>query len=295
MKFTRFVVPAIGVIAVLLAFAAACGKKTPTVDVVNGISPVSTSLAGVRVTMDQLAQLPPAERAARLQRDWPHLAEEVGYYARNHSLIPSGANVERIEFVYGSLAQVRANDGAGAGHDGKADNQLIARVHVAGQASPIDLFVVCLNGMVADPRDMGKLQTLTTSVPAQQFTIGRREGLVHHVDYPLAIDLAERFNLPLYAGQQMREADRITPERAWRMEPDTARVQVTVRVYEGDRFDLVANTYTPAHRAVPKKAVPHRKAPAKKAAVRRRPARNAGFRIPGKRTTDVRRLADQHR
>lgn len=246
--------PVIGVMMVILAMLSGC-KSKPKLDVVNGISPVSTSLAGTRVTMEQLAQLPADQRAARLQRDWPHLSEEVTYYARAHQLIPTTANVERIEFLFGSLGQVRANDGSGAGHEGYANNQLVARVHVAGQTAPVDLFVLCLNGMIADPKEMGKLQSLGSYTPAQRFTIGPREGLVHHVDYPLAIALAERFNLPLYAGRQMNGHNQITPERARRMEPDTARTQVTVKVYEGDRFDLVAGTYTPA----PKKAAPSRR------------------------------------
>jgi hypothetical protein len=101
---------------------------------------------------------------------------------------------------------------------------------------------------VVNPEDWNKLQTLSTQPPMESFRIGKREGLIHHVDFPMAIDLAEKFGLPLYTSQVMDSNHRITPEQARRMEPLTARTQVSVRVYEGDQFDLVAGTYTPAKR-----------------------------------------------
>ena len=123
----------------------------------------------------------------------------------------------------------------------------IARLHVRGRATPLDFFVQCLNGMVAPVGAVEHLQPLGSSVPAQRFTIADRQGLVTYVDYPLAISLAERFHLLLYRGRKMAARDRITPDEARRLEPDAARVQVTVKVHPGDRFDLVAGTYTPAH------------------------------------------------
>ena len=224
-----------------------CKKSVPAVDVVNGITPVSDSMSGIRVTMDQLAQMPVAERAARLNRDWPHLSEDVTYYARFHGLIPGNATVAHVDFLFGSLANVRAGDGSGVQHTGYANNQLVARIHLEGQA-PIDLFVLCFNGMVAAPKDMEDLQLLSSSMPIEQFTIGQRQGLVTYVDYPVAISLAEKFHLPLYQGRRQIYRHLITPAQARQLEPDTARVQVTVKVYTGDRFDLAAGTYSPAVR-----------------------------------------------
>jgi hypothetical protein len=249
-KLTFYLVAGVAII-LALGLMAGCKKK---VDVVEGISPVSTALSGVRVTIQQLAQLPPAERAARLRRDWPHLSEEVVYYARAHRLIPANAEIRRVEFLFGSLDRVSAMDSTRATREGFFKDQLVARLH-ADDGPSVDLIVLCLNGMVASPKDMGKLQNIGIQFPVQRFMIGPREGLVHHVDYPLAIDLAEKFNLPLYAGRQMIDKRRITPAEARRMEPDTARTQVTVCVFEGDRFDLVAGTYTPA----PKKIAPAKK------------------------------------
>lgn len=243
----------IGVVVVLAAALVGCGKK---VDVANSIQPVSTALVGIRPTLEELAKLPPQQRIARLWQDWPHLDEDVIYFARSHNMIPKGAEVQSVDFFFGSLDHVRARDAMGAEHTGYFRDQIVSRLHVRGQNNPVDVIVQCLNGTFIDPKDLKRLQPLGMFVPAQRFEIGPREGLVHYVDYPLAIDLAERFKLPLYRDRLMDEEFRITPEQARRMEPDTARVQVTVRVYEGDRFDLVAGTYTLA----PKKLAPSRKA-----------------------------------
>ena len=75
------------------------------------------------------------------------------------------------------------------------------------------------------------------------FTIGPREGLIHHVDFPTAIDLADRFGLGLYRGRLMSTAQLITPAQARRLQNRTDWEQVTVRVYSGDRFDLNHMTY----------------------------------------------------
>jgi hypothetical protein len=60
--------------------------------------------------------------------------------------------------------------------------------------------------------------------------------------------LAERFNLPLYRGKIQTEKNKITPTIARNMESQIDRVQVTVRVFEGDRFDLNTMIYTPGSR-----------------------------------------------
>jgi hypothetical protein len=239
----------LSIIAVMMAFAVVgCHKKpAPSIDVVNGVTPVSSALSSVRATINELAVMSPAERSARLQHDWPHLGEDVVYYVRAAHEIPSDAVVERVEFFFGSLEHVTAGDLALIQYEGHAKNQLIARLHLRGRATPLDFFVLCLNGMVSPGGAVEHLQTLGSSAPAQRFTIADRQGLVTYVDYPLAISLAERFHLPLYRGRKMAAKDRITPDQARQLEPDTARVQVTVRVCPGDRFDLVAGTYTPAH------------------------------------------------
>jgi len=63
------------------------------------------------------------------------------------------------------------------------------------------------------------------------------------VDFPTAIDLADRFGLALYRGRLMSTATLITPAQARLLQNRTDWEQVTVRVYRGDRFDLNRMTY----------------------------------------------------
>lgn len=252
MLFTKKIYPIVyAAIALVLGFNTGCKKK---INIVNDISPVSTALSGTRVTIERLAQITPADRTARLQYDWPHLAESVVYYARAHGLISGTAVVDRVLFYFGDLDNARAQDGSGTWHMGYTKDQLVARMVVAGQDEPVYLFVVHLSRIIADHKEVNRLQYLGTYHVWSRFIIGPLGGLVYYVDYPLAIDLAERFHLPLYDGREMFEKNRITPAQARLMEPDLASTQVTVRVFEGDRFDLIAGTYTPA----PKKIVPVR-------------------------------------
>lgn len=106
----------------------------------------------------------------------------------------------------------------------------------------------CLNGTFATPDQLRGLQAVGSHTPQEQFVIGPREGLIHHVDFPTAISLAERFDLPLYRGRYIGEAFRISPQAARALEGTTDRLQVTVYVVEGDRFDLAAPTFTPSPR-----------------------------------------------
>lgn len=238
---------ALAIIAVICILAF-WPSKTQAVDVVNGVTPVSTALGDIRVTLAELAQMPVEQRETRLRQEWPNLEESVVYFLRQRDRLPRDAEVERVRFFFGSMDNVRAVDGDGNMHEGYFRDQLVARVDIRGHEKPIDVIVQCLNGVMSLPEDLAALQPLGTATPEQRFTIGPREGLVHHVDYPVAIDLAQRFNLPLYRGQHMTETARITPDQARQLEPMTDRVQVTVQVYEGDTFDLMRMSFTPSSR-----------------------------------------------
>jgi hypothetical protein len=242
-RMKRLVIAVIVVMAVVLAVRFVSKEN---VDLVNGISPRSNSLSKIKVTMQELASLPADQRRAVLQRDWPNLEESVAYYARQNKLIPQGAKVQRIEFLFGSMDKIQANDGAGVIHTGYAKDQLVARMHVEGLAKPVDLFVQCLNGMITDTYSFTNLAPLMTLVPREQFTIAKGEGLVSHVPFQVAVELAKQHRLPLYRGKTMVAAREVLPEVARGMEANTDNVQVTVKVNEGDHFDLVAGVYTPA-------------------------------------------------
>ncbi len=215
------------------------------VDVVNGVPPVSRSMVSISETLATLATLPPAERGAYLERTWPHLAEDVVYFVRRQGKVPAGARVQRVEFYYGSLEGVSAESANGDRH-GYFNNQLVALVSVEGVEKPVKVIVQCLNGTFALEEDLRRLQPIGSHTPIEQFVIGPREGLVHHVDFPTAIAIAEQHNLPLYRGQTITSRTRLTPAQARLLESQTDRLQVTVLVYEGDRFDLARGTYAPA-------------------------------------------------
>ena len=234
------------VLLVFVLFAFGCGKKAEAVDVVNGIRPASTALGNIHGYAEELARLPETERAAYLKRERPQLEEGVVYFLRHEvrRLRPE-QKVGQVEFFFGSLDNAVADDGDGVQHNGYFKNQLVARVHV-GDGEPIDVLVKCLNRWFVLPGQIEGLQSLGAGVPIEQFTIGRREGLTRHVDYTVAIDLAERFNLPLYRGRTQAQRFRINPEEARSLESETDRIQVTVRVFEGDAFDLVNMKFTPS-------------------------------------------------
>lgn len=241
MKAVRLVVCLTALVAV------GCSKKQ--VDLVNGVPPVATSLAGVEETLSTLASLPPGERGAYLERTWPHLEEDVVYYLRRIGKLPLyGTPVTRVEFLYGSMDYAVAESGDGQRRQGFFSNQLVAVVYPQGR-EPIPVIVKCLNGTFMLPEDLRQhLQMVGDHAPEERFTIGPREGLIHHVDFPTAIDMAQQFNLPLYRGRIIDDKFRITPDEARHLESTTDRLQVTVYVVEGDQFNLVSMTFTPSPR-----------------------------------------------
>lgn len=222
----------------------ACGGPEKKIDVVNGIEPVSTAFGDIHGFAREIAALPEADRKAFLERSKPHLATAIAYYLKAERVIRATDKVERIQYFFGTLDHVEALDKQGKKHKGYFKDQLVARVSVEGRKEPIDVLVQCLNGWVELPGNVKRLQDLGTYDVATRFTIQEGEGLTRHVDYDMAIDLAERFNLDLYRGQTMIPRREITAERARRINTD--EVQVTVRVYEGDVFDLNTMTYTPS-------------------------------------------------
>jgi hypothetical protein len=229
---------------VLLVVTGCAAKR---VDVVNGVPPMSTSLAGIAPTLDDMANMSPQARGRYLEQNWPHLDEDVAYYLREMGKLSPETAVHRVEFRFGSLNNVRAESRDGE-RRGYFENQLIALVYPRGSRVPMSVIVQCLNGTFALPEELERLQAVGSHTPQERFTIGPREGLIHHVDFPVAIDLAERFNLPLYRGRSFNQRFRITSDQARRLESTTDRLQVTVYVVEGDRFDLVNMTFTPSPR-----------------------------------------------
>lgn len=232
-------------VAIGLTLGCGGGKK---IDVVNGVDPVGRQLYdGVHIWVKDMAKMPAAERQAYLRQAAPHLEQSVPYFLRQAGKMSVADRVERVQFLYGSLDDVKAGDKQGNVHRGYAKDQLIARVFIEGKKEPVDVFVQCLNGVFSlTPGDYDRLQDLGAYNVAERFTIEAGEGLVHHVDYPVAMDIAERHGLKLYRGSRQTSSREITVAEARRLENRTDQIQVTVQVYAGDVFDLNTMTYTPA-------------------------------------------------
>lgn len=245
MKRLVLLVLLVGLVALLLSLACASREK---IDVVNGVPPVSDALSSIAPTLDAMGEMPPDQRGAYLEQNWPHLDEGVVYFLRDKKKLARNDRVDRVEFLFGSLNKVTAESGDGRNRHGYFEDQLVALVYVRGQSKPIKVIVHCLNGIFSTEDDLKGLQAVGSHTPMERFTIGPREGLIHHVDFPVAIDLAERFRLPLYRGKDMNPRNRITPDQARALENTTDRLQVTVYVVQGDRFDLAADTFTPSPR-----------------------------------------------
>ncbi|MDO8552158.1 MAG: hypothetical protein Q7S01_01360 [bacterium] len=228
---------------VLLIALFGCAEQE-NINLVDGVAPVSTAFVDIEPTLREMAAMAPAERASYLARVRPRLALDVVQYLRNQRKITRDQKVNNVTFFFGSLKEVSAESHGGGRHQGYFNDQLVARVEVAG-AAPIEVIVKCLNGLFMTINRLNSLQTVGNYPILERFKIGRHEGLVHHVSYQLAMDIAQRFNLPLYRGRGKGEM-RITPDQARVLESETDRVRVRVHVVEGDRFDLVNMTFTPS-------------------------------------------------
>ena len=240
-----------GPMSLIFLFLACSGGEVideqPPIDVVNGVLPVSTAGEGIGSIFPELDGLTPAAMQARIARDYPNLEEGVTYYLRQLGKLNPDQRVEGVTFYFGSLEDVQAESGDGALHRGYIPNQLLASVKIQGENDPMVVIVQCLNGTFMLPGQLDSTLLVWAEVPVEQFTIAAGEGLAHHVPYQVAIDLAQRHGLTLYHGRNPVAPNEITPDEARGMETNTDHVQVTVRVYEGDVFNLVNGTYSPAH------------------------------------------------
>ena len=212
-----------------------CGGAPPT-DVVDDIDPVRPVIS-YRHTglLNGLAEMEPQERWEALQEDWPNLGRNLISYH-------SGQPVDSIAYYFGSM-KAKVADAHGTYHKGKFDNELVAVLYTGKDGLP--LVVRCLNGMADKLSRIPKnLQYLGSEVVKTEFTIQKGEGLCDYVDGETAILLAERFKLVLYKGKRQIESKRISPDEAMELLPRTDWIQITVRVFEGDHFDLTGMSFT---------------------------------------------------
>jgi len=217
------------------------------VDVVRGIAPISDALAYVAEATDSMATMTMEERGKYLEANHPNLEIGLVYYLRQRNKITSEQEVRRVKFYYGSADDVLAESGDGNQYKGYFENKLVAVVYVSGQEKPWAVIIECLNGTFMLVEDIeSRLQLVGDHAPREHFVIGPNEGLVHHVPYRTAIDLAEEHDLVLYRGKKLLRSNIITPDEARALESETGSIQITVYVVEGDEFNLQIHQFTPS-------------------------------------------------
>lgn len=232
----------------LVVFVGACSGKE-NVDLVNGISPrmdMASLDARGEATFDSIAKLLPERRQAYLREAWPNLGNDVTAWMAKQGRL--NETVDSVIFTFGSARGVEAEDETGFRHVGYYTDELVANIYAGGSREAKQVLVRCLNGTYMLLDGVRDMRRIGPSSVATRFTIGRGQGLVHHVSYPTAMMLAEQHGLQLFRGRKQVSARGITTSQARALEDSTDVVQVTVRVYEGDQFDLGAGTYIPAHR-----------------------------------------------
>lgn len=237
-------------IALAVGFNRDSAPQAQTLDVVNDIQPVSATFADFRTTNNQMASMTAEEMRECLKDTHPNMHSGICYFLRGQQRLPDGIAVEKVDFYFGSADNVRAGSGDGILYIGFIKNQLVAVITVSGSEETITVLVQCMNGaeFTWPEEEMPKnLIAVGTYIPNEHFTISPGEGLIHHVSYVVAIDLAGRHNLSLYQGDRFDPRNLITPKFALTLESNTDREQVTVLVNPGDIFDLVNMTYTPSN------------------------------------------------
>lgn len=219
-----------------------CSKGEET-DLVNDISMRVNPSDGLIKLNNQLQDAGSPAEMAEIIGDNQWLTGRVVSYARELEIIKQNAKVDSVVFYYGS-AEAQAQDKTGKYFDGKVTDQLVAFIfHDGIKNDPAGVIVLCTNGMLADLNDFTRITSGDI-----EFTIEDRQGINTYVDYETAINLAERFDLDLYRGKNMSKKNKITPATARSLQSSIDRIQVTVKVYAGDHFDLGSMTYTPAPR-----------------------------------------------
>ena len=228
--------------AFLIIILAGCGGDKKNLDVVKGVTPVHVWDINTTALLDSLKQIPDSRKMAFIEKNLPHLTPELCQYIE--SRFPKVV-IDSIIYSFGSGKAKGTLDATGIRHEGVFNDELVANVYLRPNnltKSPVKVFVRCLNGTfeIEGDRRLG---------PASSgFIIKRDEGLCHHLDFLTSVWLAEKFDLPLYRGNKMKDKFRITPAQARNMNTD--KHQVTVLVYTGDEFNLFGNQagYIPARR-----------------------------------------------
>lgn len=244
----RVLVAGIVACAMCLVIFWPSSKNEPAVDVATGVPPISRNFEQVAIDVaTNLRDLSPEERAVYVHQHYPQLGPAIVAHMRDRSRIAPNQRVERVDYLFGSMDGVIAEQGNGPEVKGDFNDQLLAVVKIAGVEEPAVLIVICSNGLVVFPEEqLRNLQAVGNQASEQLvFTIARGEGLTNYVSYQTAMDFAELHNLKVMKviGNK-REA--IDVETARGLENETDNIRVVVSVKTGDRFSVADMSYTPA-------------------------------------------------
>lgn len=213
-----------------------CAPKNDT-DVVHDIPPVRQVSSEQASLLASLKGQSPQEIKAAIEEEWPTLSSEIIAYVRTAKEIGNHEEIN-ITYLYGS-SSAKGEDATGEIHDGRFDDQLVAKLEIKERKESIYIAVLCMNGLF----DIKEDNLTRVGDAATTFTIEKGRNLVYHVGYEQAILLADYFDLPIIRGKGSN-AEVITASKA--LVTDTDYYQVAVIVYPGDTFNLGNMTYTTA-------------------------------------------------
>lgn len=224
----------------ILFLASSCSKND--VDLAKGIDPRITPDNTLIQTLADISSAPDDQARMEIISETPSLNSKIITYAKELGQIRENAHIDSLVYYFGS-AEAQAEDKSGKIFDGKIIDETVAFIYHDGSKEPFAVIVYCQNGMFGPMNELRRLGRANLA-----FVIGKGEGLNRYVDYQTSIMLAEYFNIPIYRGRQMNQSNLISGDEALSLESSLDQLQVTVKVYQGDQFDIGKMTYRPANR-----------------------------------------------
>jgi hypothetical protein len=242
------------VLIAIVVLANSCTKSTSDneIDLVSGITPVHTLSSSQIATISSLREVESELRLQFLNEEWPTLANDIVFWVKSYPKsypskfrISNTSKIDSVVFSYGS-GTGSGNDATAQTHSGKFDDRLLANIYIDSLKTPLMYFVECTNGMVVAVDSDGSIARIGQGGNNFEFVIEKGQGLCRYVSYESSIMLARTFEIPIYRGKIMSASTRISADEAIRLEDNTDREQITVKVFQGDRFNLNTMVYTPA-------------------------------------------------
>lgn len=239
MRFKR-TLTLLAVIAAITLIGLGIAYARKGTDLANGVKPVSQEFFAdnsFRLTLAELAKLPPGEMEAKLRTDHPGLENRLLTTLRRHDKLGAGEKVDSVRFFFAKDAKGQANDGDGRQHTGYVKNQLLATIKPAARDA-FTVIVLCLNGALFEPTQFQQAQELNLTTPTvtpvadNSFEVSPGRGLMPPLNFEQAIKAAEANDLPLFVGP-ISGGQRISYARAVKVGPQFHGQPITVLVQPG--------------------------------------------------------------